>query len=344
MDKFIINILKKIEKNGYEAYVVGGYVRNKLLGITSRDVDICTNALPKDIIKIFKLKKDTKNNYGSINIVSKKYNLDITTYRKESKYDEHKPVNLEFIKDIDKNLDRRDFTVNAILLNSKNEIIDKYNGINDLKNKVLKCKGNTKTKLKTDPLRILRALRFSIIYNLKMDIEIINFIKNNKNLIKNISYFRRKEELDKIFTSKNKLKGLKLLKELKLLDVLEIKYDNIIDINDINGIYAQIDFNDSYPFNKETKKIVNDIKEILKIGSINNHTLYKYGLYINRIAGEILGIEYKKINYMFNKLPIKSKKEIKISYKSIVKLNNNCYNNINDIIKNVEKNILDVNL
>lgn len=341
MDKFIINILKKIEKYGFEAYVVGGYVRNKLLNITSRDVDICTNALPKDIIKIFNLKKDTKNNYGSVNIITKKYNIDITTYRKESTYDLHKPINIEFINNIEEDLYRRDFTVNSILLNSKNEIIDKYNGIEDLNNKILRCIGNTNEKLKNDPLRILRALRFSVIYDLEMDDKIINFIKNNKELIKKISYFRRKEELDKIFTSKNKINGFKLLKDLNLLEELEIKYDEIVDINDINGIYAQIEYNKNYPFLKESKKNINNIREIVKIKTINNHTLYKYGLYINSIAGSILGIDYNKINQMYESLPIKSKKDIKISYKSIVKLNNNCYNNINDLIKNIEKNILD---
>ena len=341
MDKFIINILKKIEKNGYEAYIVGGYVRNTLLGITSRDVDICTNALPKDIIRIFKLKKDTKNNYGSVNIVTKKYNIDITTYRVETEYNLHRPTKIEFIKDLDKDLSRRDFTINAILLNSNNEIVDKYNGVKDLNNKLLKCIGPTKEKLTSDPLRILRAIRFSVLYDLKLDKEILDFIKNNKNLIKEISYYRRKEELDKIFVSKNKIKGLKLLSDLKILDVLEINYNKIKDINDINGIYAQIEFNNNYPFTKETKKIINNIKELIKIGKINNHTLYKYGLYINTIAGELLNIENKIIHKMYDKLPIKTKKDIKISYKSIVKINNNCYNNINELYKDIEKKILD---
>ena len=340
MDKFIVNILKKIEKNGFEAFVVGGYVRNNLLGINSRDVDICTNALPKDIIKIFNLKKDTKDNYGSVNIITKKYNIDITTYRKESNYNLHKPE-VEFINNIDDDLERRDFTINAILLNSNNELIDKYNGIEDLNNKLLKCIGNTKEKLTNDPLRILRALRFSIIYDLKLDKEILNFIKKNKELIKKVSYFRRKEELDKIFTSKNKIKGLDLLKDLNLLNELEIDYDNVVYTEDINGIYSQITFNKNYSFSKETKKIISSVKEIIELGNIDNHTLYKFGLYINSIAGNILGIDYSKINKMYNKLPIKSKKDIKISYKSIVKLNNNCYNNINDLIKNIEKNILD---
>jgi len=340
MDKFIVNILKKIEKNGFEAYVVGGYVRNNLLGINSRDVDICTNALPKDIIKIFNLKKDTKDNYGSVNIITKKYNIDITTYRKEYNYVAHKPE-IEFISELDDDLSRRDFTINAILLDSNNVLIDKYNGIEDLNNKLLKCIGNTKEKLTSDPLRILRALRFSILYDLELDKEMLEFIKKNKSLIKKISYFRRKEELDKIFTSKNKIKVLKLLKDLKLLNVLEIEYDNVVYTEDINGIYAQIKFNKNYSFNKETKKIISNINEIVENGRIDNYTLYRYGLYINSIAGSILGLDYNEINKLYNKLPIKSKKDIKISYKSIVKLNNNCYNNINDLFRNIEKNILE---
>ena len=344
MDKIIINILKKIEKNGYLAYVVGGYVRNKLLGIDSSDIDICTNALPKDIIKIFKLKKDTKDNYGSVNIVTKKYNIDITTFRKEGEYNLHKPTNIEYINDLESDLKRRDFTINAILINSNNELIDLFNGIDDLNDNIIKCIGNTYEKLKNDPLRILRAIRFSVVYDMKLDKKIINFIKNNKDLIKKISFYRKKEELDKIFRSKNKIKGLKSLKELDLLDVLEIYYDEIVYTKDIYGVYAQIEFSDKYPFTKETKKIIKNIKEIIKIGEINNYSLYNYGLYINSIAGEILGIDYIKINKQYNKLPIKIKKDIKISHKTIVKLNNNCYNNINDIIKSIEKNILNGNI
>ena len=77
MDKILINILKKIEKNGYEAYIVGGYVRDKLMGIETSDIDICTNALPKDIIRIFRLDKDTKEEFGCVRLITKKYNIDI---------------------------------------------------------------------------------------------------------------------------------------------------------------------------------------------------------------------------------------------------------------------------
>ena len=339
MDKLILNILKKIEKFGYEAFIVGGYVRDKLLGIDTNDVDICTNALPDDIIKIFKLNKDTKSNYGSINIRMKKYNIDITTYRCESNYNNHRP-NIKYINDLKLDLLRRDFRVNSILMNSKEEIIDVNNGIEDLNNKLIKCIGNTKQKLSEDPLRILRAIRFSVIYDFKLDKNILEFIKENKELIRTISYFRKKEELDKILYSKNKLNGLKLLKNLELLDVLEINYNEVKYTEDIYGIYSQINFSEKYPFSKETNKLLNSIKEIIELKDINNYTLYKYGLYVNKIAGEILGIELNKINKIYKLLPIKRRKDIKISVKSIVKINNNCYNKINEIYEALEDNIL----
>ena len=229
-------------------------------------------------------------------------------------------------------------------MNSKDEIIDRFNGLRDLNNRIIKCIGNTNDKLLEDPIRILRAIRLSIIYDFKLDNDIIDFIKNNKILIKKISYYRKKEELDKIFSSNNKLVGLKKLKELNLLEVLELNYSEVKFTNDINGIYAQINICDKYSFSKETKKIISNIKEIIKLKEINNITLYKYGLYINSIAGEILGYNSAEINKMYKSLPIKTRKDIKITYKSIVKLNNNCYNSVNEIYRLLEENILNYSL
>lgn len=340
MDKIILNILKKLEKHGFSAFIVGGYVRDKLLGIESSDVDICTNALPKDIIKIMNLDKSTKDNYGRVNLKTKKYNIDITTFRSESDYKNHTPKSITYVNDLKTDLKRRDFTINGLIMDKDEEIIDYYNGIKDLEDKKIKCIGSAKIRLSEDPLRILRAIRLSILYNFNIDEEIIKFISENKKMLEDLSYFRKKEELDKILSSTNRIKGLNLIKELNLCSTLGLKYDNIINCNDILGMYAQLDFSIEYPITKNEKEIIKQIREILTIGEINNLTLYKYGLYINSIAGEILGIDYIKINKMYKALPIKSKKDIKISVQSIVKLNNNCYNGINDIYKELEYNIL----
>ena len=251
-----------------------------------------------------------------------------------------KPRTINYINDLKIDLKRRDFTINAILLNSNEEIIDYYNGIKDLENKIIKCIGNVKEKLQEDPLRILRAVRFSTIYDLNIDKEIENFILENNNIIEELSFYRKKEELDKIISSNNRIKGLNKLKELNLLNSLKIKFDCIKDTNDILGIYSQIEFSDNYPLNKNEKDIIKKIKEIINYGKIDNIVLYKYGLYVSKVAGEILGIDYIQINKMYKKLPIKFKKDIKISAESIVKLNNNCYNEIGNIFSDLEIKIL----
>ena len=105
-------------------------------------------------------------------------------------------------------------------------------------------------------------------------------------------------------------------------------------------MYAQITFSDKYQLTKNEKEIIQNIRNILSIGEINNKTLYDYGLYINSIAGEILGIDLVKLNHMYKNLPIKSRKDIKITLESIVKLNNNCYNGVNEIYRDLENNIL----
>ena len=338
MDKIVLNILKKLENNGYSAYIVGGYVRNYLINIKSNDVDICTNALPKDVIRIFKL--DNKDSYGSVNIKTKRLNIDITTYRKESDYNSHYPNNTIYIDDIKEDLKRRDFTMNAILMDSRSKIIDYYGGIEDIKKGIIKCIGDTSKKLTEDPLRILRAIRLSIIYDFKLSEEIKDFINNNSSLISKISYYRRKEELDYILSSNNRIKGLNVIKEYNLTKVLGIKYDDIKDCNDILGMYAQMDMDSNYSFTKSEKNIINSVKNIISKGVIDNEILYKYGLYISSIAGQILGIDKILINRQYKNLPIKSKKDIKININTLVKLNNNCYNGINEIYSNLESIIL----
>ena len=343
MEKIIYKILKKLNSRG-EAYIVGGYVRDKVLGIPSSDIDICTNLLPKDVIEILKLDKKTKDSFGCINIKTKKYNIDITTYRKECNYKNHCPKSIEYINDIKKDLQRRDFTCNQLLLDVNENIIDTYNGMEDISNKIIRCIGNTEDRLKEDPIRILRAIRLSVKYLFKIDDEIIEFINNNKKLIYSISWNRKKEELDKILSYENKLYGLELIKKLNLCDIFGIEYDKIYYCKDVLGMYAQIKYSDLYPFTKNEKNIINDIGCILDNKQIDNNTLYTYGLYINSVAGEIFGIEYKDIVKKYKSLPIKTRKDIKISLESIVKLNNNCYNNINEIYTNIENNILSGNI
>ncbi len=344
MNLIIKRVLKKLEVNGFEAFVVGGYVRDSLLDIKSSDVDICTNALPKDIIKIFKA---TGNhiNYGSIAISDGKYNFDITTYRKEDNYDERKPQKIEYVNDLLTDLRRRDFTINTICMNADGQIIDLLNGREDLKKKFIKVVGNTKEKLIEDPLRMLRAIRFSVNLNFDMEPDIVKIINSYKHLIKTLSYTRRQEELSKIFASKNATTGLTILKELDLLDELEISYDTIMPVNDILGYWAQIDFSKNYNFTKSSQEVIKNIRRIVSAGELNDETLFNYDLYISMVAGQILGMCTKSISKKHSNLKIKSIQDLKITSKDIFKiLEIDPSPIVKQILNDIIKNVLNENL
>lgn len=337
LNKEILFILEQIEKSGFKAYIVGGYVRNYLLGKHSIDVDITTNAQSKELIKIFPNSKiDT--NYRSIKFNTKNFNYDITTLREE-KYEKDKIV-INYIDDIYKDAKRRDFTINAIYMDSRGNIIDPVNGITDIKNKTLKIIGEPEIRFKEDPLRILRIIRFKTEFDFKIEEKEKEAINNCKKLLKKISYYKKKEELNKIFTNQNKLKGLKLIKDYDLEKELELQYDKIKYTEDPLGIWSQINFVNNYPFTKQERNIIESIK---KCKNFNNEYLYKNGLYISIIAGEIKQIDNKTVNKLYKNLPIKDKKDIKIKYQKIIDLGYK-KNEINDIIKSLEKEILNNSL
>ena len=156
-----IEILKKIEESSFKAYIVGGFVRDYILNIPSIDVDICTNATPKELLEIFD-NAIPNEEYGSVRVVYKKVTFEITTFRKETKYVGHrKPMEIEYIDDLKQDLLRRDITINTLCMNSNGEIIDVLGVMQDLKNRVIKVVGDANKKLEEDSLRILRCIRFA---------------------------------------------------------------------------------------------------------------------------------------------------------------------------------------
>lgn len=313
MEKNIKKILETLENEGYQAYLVGGYVRDYLLGVTSFDVDIATDALPKDIHRIF---NSSKNNYGSVNIKVDKLNVDITTFRKDLNYVNRRPSKVVYINNLKEDLERRDFTINAICMNKNGKIIDLLNGCKDLDRRTIKMIGSIDVKLREDPLRIMRAIRFACILDFKIEDELYEKIKEYSYLVGDLSKERIKNELDKILISKNYKYGLELMKDTKISEVLEINYDDINYVDDLLGMWAQVKVL-NIPFTNVEKGNIIKITEVLDFGKIDNEILYKYGLYISRVAGKILNIKTTKISKMYNKLPIKSREDIDITSKEI---------------------------
>lgn len=319
MYKTALKVINIINDNGFLAYIVGGYPRDLYLNRSSIDIDICTSATPKELKNIFKNSVLSKREYGGITIVCNNIRFEITTFRKEIKYENNRfPVKIEYINDLIEDLKRRDFTINTLCMDKEGKVLDLLNIKKDIDNKIIKTVGNTENKIKEDILRSLRAIRFATILNFKLDDELKQMIKKYNYLLKNLSYYRKKEELDKIFSSVNCKYGLELIKQLDLVDVLEFSnFDNLIITSCSIGIWAQLNVLDIYEFNKQEKELIKKINLVLKENILDNKTLYKYGLYVCTIAGEIKGIDRTDIVKKYNELPIYNKKDIDIKANEI---------------------------
>lgn len=316
-------VLRKIEERGFEAYIVGGYVRDYVLGIESHDVDICTNARVKDILEIFGNNLAHSDEYGNVKMISDKYNIDITTYRRDLKYNgDRKKVEIEYVDNLVDDLDRRDFTMNTLCMNETDTIIDIFNGKEDINNKLIRCVGDPELRLNEDPLRILRAVRFATVLDFKIEESLYNSMKKNGSLLLQLSLERIKEELTKILVSKNAIRGLDYLRRLGFLEYLGIEYDKIVNVTDICGMYSQLIIKKDYPFTKEERELIGNIKKIVAYGSVDNEILFEYGLYTSLVAGSILGIKIKEITDMNAHMVIQSIKDIDITSDEICKILN----------------------
>ncbi|MFA7689333.1 MAG: hypothetical protein WCX96_04540, partial [Bacilli bacterium] len=336
-------LLKIIEDNGYKAYIVGGFVRDIYLNRESIDVDICTNAKPMEIQRMFNNVKLDSKEYGSVSLRYKGIDFEITTFRKEIKYENNRnPVEIKYINSLDEDLKRRDFTINTLCMDKDGTIIDKFNGINDINNKLIRVVGDPNQKLSEDSLRILRAIRFATVLDFTLEEETEKAIMKYSSLIKKLSYTRIKYELNHMFISSNVKYGLDLLCKYnidKLLGISNVK--NITITNDMLGIWAQLNIDIfKWPFKKTERDLISKIREVLNM-KLDIFTLYNYGLYIFQLASKIKGKNTKKLVNYYMSLPIKSKKNILIDIDNICKeLNKEKGVWIKDLIEEIEKKII----
>lgn len=215
---FIINTFYK---NNYEAYMVGGCVRDSILGNEPKDYDITTSSKPDNTILLFNKTIPTGLKHGTVTVLINNNPYEVTTFRTDGTYlDNRRPSSVNFVTDIKDDLSRRDFTINALAYNEVTGLIDYYNGVNDIENKIIRCVGDPDKRFKEDALRMLRAIRFSCQLSFDIEINTLNAIKRNYLLISNISNERIRDELCKILISTNPSKGIELLKETKLLEII----------------------------------------------------------------------------------------------------------------------------
>lgn len=214
-------IIDEFYKNNYEAFMVGGCIRDALLCKVPKDYDIATSAKPEITEKLFKKTIPTGIKHGTVTVLIDNEPYEVTTYRTEGKYkDNRRPDEVYFVSDIKEDLSRRDFTINAFAYNSREGLKDFFGGLDDLNNSLIRSVGDANKRFNEDALRMLRAIRFSTQLNFDIEENTLNAIKNNKDLIKNISSERIRDELCKILVSKNVRKGLNLLEKCGLLQII----------------------------------------------------------------------------------------------------------------------------
>ncbi len=305
----IYKLLSKFSQANFKTYLVGGVVRDILLKRTHKDWDLTTEATPEQILELF---PDGFNNnqFGTVGIplkgeyesrdksLASNYSpeiLEITTMRKESNYkDSRHPEEVSWTKDINEDLARRDFTVNAMALSvivseakQSLKIIDPFNGQDDLKAKIIKAVGDPSIRFKEDALRLMRAIRFASQLNFKIEEKTFKSIAENSSLIQNISWERIHDELFKILESDNAYQGAVLLKETGLLNYIlpEVtdcfgivqegpKHDRIYDIGE--HLFLSLKFCPSKDPLVRLAALVHDIgkKQTFRTDSSGNVTFY----------------------------------------------------------------------
>lgn len=211
-------IIDTLYSNGYEGFMVGGCIRDKLLNKNPMDYDIATSAPPEVTQKLFNKTIPTGIKHGTITVLIDNIPYEVTTYRIDGNYsDNRKPDKVTFVSNIKEDLARRDFTINAFAYNHKEGLIDYFSSKEDLDTKVIRCVGIPNKRFNEDALRMLRAIRFSSQLNFKIEKETFNSITNNASLISSISKERVRSELSKILLSNNAYLGVSNLKITGLL-------------------------------------------------------------------------------------------------------------------------------
>ena len=197
-------IIDTLERNGFEAYAVGGCVRDSVLGLAPADWDITTSAKPEEVKACFRRTVDTGIQHGTVTVMLEKEGFEVTTYRIDGAYsDGRHPDKVTFTPDLAEDLKRRDFTINAMAYSRRTGIIDYFNGIKDLKEHTIRCVGNPSERFDEDALRIMRAVRFAARFGFRIEDETYRAIAAHAEDLKKISAERIRDELMKTICSPN---------------------------------------------------------------------------------------------------------------------------------------------
>lgn len=343
-------ILKKIRSAGYEAYFVGGSVRDALLNRPIHDVDIATSSYPEETKRIFKRTVDIGIEHGTVLVLEEDGEYEITTFRTEDVYvDYRRPSQVNFVRSLDEDLKRRDFTVNAFALAPDGEIVDHFGGLDDLEHKILRAVGEPKERFNEDALRILRGLRFLASLDFTLEEKTFAAMKSHAHLLEKISIERSFIELDKLLVAPFWKKGLRAFVDCEayrylpqlddqapaLLAMTEEMTDTVfvsstqawaallLEMKCQNPRGFLKAWKTSSQFQKEVTAIM-AIYELRLEQPVDRRILYHYGRDLVCLAERLreakgLAVDYESIDAIYKDLPIYDKHEIVVNGADLIK-------------------------
>ena len=227
---YVLKLLKQLNEHGYEAYVVGGAVRSYLLHLPIHDYDLTTNAMPLEIKEVFHdfHTIDTGIQHGTVTVIIDHHPIEITTYRKDSGYQDHRhPDHVEFTSALEEDCKRRDFTINALCYHPDTGIIDFFHGLDDIRNKIIRCIGDPEKRFNEDALRILRAIRFCARLSFSIEPHTREVLFAMKDTLSYVSAERITQE----FTGTLQSRGISMVMEDER-EVLEVFFPELRRIKD----------------------------------------------------------------------------------------------------------------
>ncbi len=336
-------ILEKLQSAGFEAYFVGGSVRDVLLERPIHDVDIATSAYPQETKSVFARTVDVGIEHGTVLVLEGAHEYEVTTFRTEDVYvDYRRPSAVTFVRSLKEDLKRRDFTVNALALNEQSQIVDLFDGMTDLKQKVLRAVGVADERFKEDALRIMRGFRFVASLDFTIATETFSAMKAHAPLLEKISVERSFIELDKLFLAPHWRKGLAALLDCQAqnflphlsayCDVLQTLMERlandftfsaseqawaslfILQAEEPNVRQFLKDWKTSNDFQKRVSAIVSAFR-LRKTGCLSAWDVYTYGSEILLLVEDLRGglglpTDHAHILTLEASLPIQSKKDM----------------------------------
>ncbi|ANU10684.1 CCA-adding protein [Planococcus antarcticus DSM 14505] len=335
--KTAIKVIGTLKEAGFQAYMVGGAVRDFLLGKTPHDIDVASSASPEQVKAYFKRTIDTGIEHGTVLVLLGGEGIEVTTFRTEGSYsDNRRPDSVEFVQSLEEDLKRRDFTINAMAMTEYLDIIDPFGGKDDLQKQIIRAVGDPDQRFQEDALRMLRAVRFSGQLHFVIDVETVSSIRRHAQLIRSIAVERLKSEMDKIFVNPFTRKSMDYLRDTTLTEYLPAGYLFEIDWTQYTPtgkavygwfylLYKQSkSFSEvsDYRFSNEEKRLIEKSLELARLEFWDQWTIYQYSIDQLEMASCVTG---KNMDPAVAKeqLPIQSKSDLAASGRDLMQWSEN---------------------